>query len=80
MKYKRHRKIWDRWDIEYFNKLYRKLQQRRKSNGYPLYTSKEEVFDDLNQAYYNVYGKERFSSYESFIAAYSQFKSRMKTK
>lgn len=72
MKYRRHRKIWDRWDIEYFNKLYRKLQQRKKPSGYPYYSSKEEVFDDLNQAYLNTYGKERFANYESFINAYSQ--------
>lgn len=67
MKYTRQNGIWDKWEIEHFNKLFFKMMARKKPNGFPVYKNGEEVFLELNKKYLFVYGKPRFASYQSYL-------------
>ena len=75
MKYHRRKqrdkinRIWDRWELEYFENLFLKLTERKKGNGSRVYINGEEAFWELNAAYKNVFGKERYSSYQSFLSS-----------
>ena len=69
-------RIWERWDLEYFDRVFYKMLARKKDNGFGTYKNGAEAFHELNHKYKSTFGKERFSSYNSYIAVKSQKRSK----
>tara|TARA_R110000868_G_scaffold227795_1_gene480796 strand:+ start:23 stop:331 length:309 start_codon:yes stop_codon:yes gene_type:complete len=50
---------------EYFKEL------SRKENGIPVHRNNHECFNYLNQKYFKLFGKEKYTNYDSFRKSYN---------